>query len=317
MPGVVPMFSVVIATYQSAGWLPTSLDSVFGQSFRDFEVVVVDDGSTDATGDLLAGYGDVVHVFTVSHGGVSNARNVGTGHAVGSYVVFLDADDLLFPWALQRYADAIARHRSPALVLSRPVYIHDEADMGASADLDLECQRWDDYLASVVVGGHRVSIASAIRRDVLVASGGFRRTSSAEDHDLYLRLGIEPGFVYVDAPPLYAYRQHGQSASHDTRVVHDGLRFLLGEERAGRYPGGRRRAPQRHHVLGGLVAWATHRCLDAGGWWPAADLYLRGLPLLLRTTRRRFVWPLARQILRRALPSRRAAGVRRGARVAP
>ncbi len=314
--GSVPLFSIVIATYQAAVWLPRSLESVFAQSFTDREIVVVDDGSTDGTTALLARYGDALRVFSVAHGGVSNARNVGTERALGTYVVFLDADDLLFPWALQRYADAIAMHGSPALVMSRPLYFTDEADLDANTDVTSQSRRWDDYLASVYEG-HRVSIASAIRRDVLLASGGFRPTPSAEDHDLYLRLGVEAGFVYLREPPVYGYLQHAQSASHDAAVVRDGIRFLLREERAGRYPGGRVRAPERRHVLAGLVAWAIPRCLDAGGWGAAVELYGRGLPLLLTTRRRRFVVPLARKLVRRAWRARPSGRARRRARLAP
>ena len=100
-----PRLSVVVPAYQVADWLAESLASVLDQSFRDLEVVVVDDGSTDGTGDLAdrIAAGDArVRVLHQANAGLSAARNVGVEHATGELLAFADSDDLVLPGAYQR-----------------------------------------------------------------------------------------------------------------------------------------------------------------------------------------------------------------------
>ena len=99
-----PAISVIVPTYNCGPYLAESLDSVFAQTERDFEVIVVDDGSTDDTPAVLARYGGRVTVVQGSHGGLSAARNLGLARAGGEWVAFHDADDVAVPdrlaWSL-------------------------------------------------------------------------------------------------------------------------------------------------------------------------------------------------------------------------
>jgi len=301
-----PAFSIVIASYNGASWLRSALASVFAQSHRDYEVVVVDDGSTDDTQPVLAAYGAQVQVVAQRRGGVSAARNAGIDRATGTYVVFLDADDRLFPWTLRHYADAIASHGAPTLLMGAPALFHDEAELDRHGDTPPEADRWGDYLDAAYTD-YRITIGSAVRREALLACGGFRATATAEDHDLFLRLGVEPGFVYLRAPALYAYRQHRGGVSHDAPLASAGIRFLLTEERAGRYPGGRARAPQRRRLLARLVRHGTRRCIAEGAYREAAHLYLRGFVLLGQAGYGREYWRLPARLVRHALAARTRA----------
>jgi glycosyltransferase involved in cell wall biosynthesis len=92
-----PAISVIIPTYNCGRFLAESLDSVFAQTFRDFEVIVVDDGSTDDTSSVLAGYAGRLTVVAGGHGGLSSARNLGLARATGDWVAFHDADDVALP----------------------------------------------------------------------------------------------------------------------------------------------------------------------------------------------------------------------------
>jgi glycosyltransferase involved in cell wall biosynthesis len=94
------LFSVIIPTYNRAALLCTALDSVFAQTFTDYEVIVVDDGSTDGTAAMVASYGGRVRYFQQQNKGPGAARNLGAQHATGEYLAFLDSDDLWFPWTL-------------------------------------------------------------------------------------------------------------------------------------------------------------------------------------------------------------------------
>lgn len=306
-PGVglgVPAFSIVIASFDAATWLPSALASVFAQHHQDYEVIVVDDGSTDDTQQVLARYATRIQVVTQRNAGVSAARNAGVERATGQYVVFLDADDRLFPWTLHHYADAITKHGAPTLLMGAPALFGDDTELERLGDETPQTDRWGDYLEAIHTD-YRITIATAIRREALLACGGFAATATAEDHDLFLRLGIAPGFVYLRAPAMYAYRQHRGGVSNDAQQATTGIRFLMAEEAAGRYPGGRARAPQRRRLLARLVRHATRRCITLGAYRQAADLYRHGFVLLGQTGYGREYWRLPMGLMRHALAARK------------
>ncbi len=92
-----PAVSIVIPTYNCARWLAEGLDSVFAQTDPDHEVIVVDDGSTDDTADVLARYAGRLTVVHGDHGGLGAARNLGLARATGDWIAFHDADDVAMP----------------------------------------------------------------------------------------------------------------------------------------------------------------------------------------------------------------------------
>jgi glycosyltransferase involved in cell wall biosynthesis len=92
--------SVIIPTYNRAHLVSQSIESVLAQTYPDHEIIVVDDGSTDNTAAVVKAYGDRVRYVQTTNGGTGHARNVGMQHARGKYLMFLDSDDLLYPYAL-------------------------------------------------------------------------------------------------------------------------------------------------------------------------------------------------------------------------
>ena len=88
-----PTVSVVIPAYNAAWCVRKAIDSVLAQDYRDFEVIVVNDGSTDDTADVLASYANTIRVIDQPNGGMSNARNAGIRAACGEFIAFLDSDD--------------------------------------------------------------------------------------------------------------------------------------------------------------------------------------------------------------------------------
>ena len=102
-----PRVSVIIPTYNRADRLSQAIDSVLGQTCRSVEIIVVDDGSTDATPNVIAQYGERVRSVRTRHGGVAHARNIGVAHARGTYLAFLDSDDLLYPYMLELHTGVL------------------------------------------------------------------------------------------------------------------------------------------------------------------------------------------------------------------
>lgn len=104
-----PFISVIVPVYNAAGTVAACLNSVLKQSFADFELIAVDDGSTDSSAEIIASIAETdlrVKLLRKPNGGVSSARNAGLDVAQGSFVCFLDSDDLLSDYALQRLADS-------------------------------------------------------------------------------------------------------------------------------------------------------------------------------------------------------------------
>jgi glycosyltransferase involved in cell wall biosynthesis len=104
--------SVVIPAFNCAEWLGSAVQSCLDQTLTPMEVMVVDDGSTDATPAICASFGDQIRVVRVENGGVSRARNIGAGIARGEWLVYLDADDVLLPHALEALLKCALRERA-------------------------------------------------------------------------------------------------------------------------------------------------------------------------------------------------------------
>src|SRR4051812_8939960 len=107
-----PLVSVVIPTYNRAGIIGRTIDNIFEQTYRRFELIVVDDGSTDDTPATLAKYGSRIRAIRQNNAGPAIARNRGAAAAVGEIIAFQDSDDLWNPKKLERQVRSLQRHTS-------------------------------------------------------------------------------------------------------------------------------------------------------------------------------------------------------------
>lgn len=129
-----PFFSVVIPVYNKERCIHEMLDSVMSQEGIEYEIILVNDGSTDGSLELLRSYKDArVHLFTIDNSGPSAARNYGIRQAIGEWIVVLDADDLFLPDALKIFYDAICHWPSADMIVSD---YYDE--VGIQRDLHLK-----------------------------------------------------------------------------------------------------------------------------------------------------------------------------------
>src|SRR5215470_13207942 len=115
-----PLFSIIIPTFNRMELLEGAVESVFAQRCTDFEIIIVDDGSADNTIDYLKSLGNRVNILLQRNRGPGSARNLGARHASGTYLAFLDSDDLWFPWTLEVYRSVIIKHRNPSFVTGKP-----------------------------------------------------------------------------------------------------------------------------------------------------------------------------------------------------
>jgi glycosyl transferase family 2 len=258
-------FSVVIPTFNRVALLGETLESVFAQRLTDFEIIVVDDGSTDGTMKYLESMGQRVKAFLQPNQGPGSARNLGARHASGTYLAFLDSDDLWFPWTLEIYRNVIDLHGGPSFIAGRPHRFsgHNELSMAIFGPV---CSKFfADYLASGDKWRWYGASSFVIRRDTFAAVGGFTDAPvNAEDADLALQLGEAPGFVQITEPVTFAYREHPGSAISDFKRTFAGACSMVNAERAGSYPGGRVRASERRRILTRHTRPVVLDCLQHG-----------------------------------------------------
>ena len=271
MNASLPFFSVIIPTYNRAGLLKQALDSVFSQTWTSYEVTVVDDGSIDSTAGILRGY-PKVNVLQQANGGPGPARNLGASHAQGDYLAFLDSDDLWFPWTLEIYKQVIEREKSPAFIAGKPLRFHDRDKLNPNVDDDpLQTESFRDYLASGDQWRWWGASSFVIRKDAFREVGGFaRERMNGEDADLALRLGEAGGFVQVNSPFTFGYRDHAVSEMKNMDLTLAGARHQICAEKEKRYPGGPLRAKQRRLILTRHIRPISVECLRQGrrreGW---------------------------------------------------
>ncbi len=206
-----PRVSIVVPVYNAERTLAATLRSVWAQTCGDFELLVVNDGSTDGTAALLAGQSDPrLRVISHRNAGVSASRNRGVAEARGEFVAFLDGDDLWTPDKLQAQVAALQGAPDAALVYSW-------------TDLIDEAGRVIQRGSHVVANGRVYPLLASrnfldcgstplIRRSALIEAGPFDETlKGGEDWDLWLRLATRHAFVCLPVVQVQ-YRVHGSSA---------------------------------------------------------------------------------------------------------
>lgn len=271
-----PFFSVIIPTYNRAGLVAATLDSIFAQSFRDFEVIVIDDGSTDHTLEVLSAYGDRITVIRQKGAGPGAARNAGIAVARGEYVCFLDSDDLWFAWSLETYRRVIDEFHHPSYVTGASFVFSDERQTRSVAPTTLKVAAFADYFSSSRSWRWYSCSSFVVRRDALRKIGGFiSEWVNAEDADLAMRLGLEPGFVNIESPHMFAYRSHATSAMANIDKTFEGLNRMLMLERGGAYPGGLPRRHERREILARALRPLTLDLLKRGDVARAWSVYRR------------------------------------------
>jgi glycosyltransferase involved in cell wall biosynthesis len=285
------MFSVVIPTYNRRALLERCLASVRAQTFEDYEIVVVDDGSTDGTVEMLNDLGSGrLKIIVQDNAGPGAARNRGVAAASGRYLAFLDSDDFWFPWTLFAYVQAIEQCGNPAFIAGTP-YLFEQEDSAFSVPRgDFQVLQFADYLESGDewrwVGAGNIVIS----RTALVNVGCFMEENvNAEDADLVLKLGVLKGFVQVTAPYTFAYRQHPANVTKDVAKTLAGLRACIYTENEQGYPGGVARERERLTVLSRYIRPTVFASIRCGNYSDAWAMYKATLRWHLRLGRYRFL----------------------------
>lgn len=203
------LISCIVPVYNGARFLGEALDSILAQRYRPVEVIVVDDGSTDASGRVARGYGERVRYVHQPKSGPASARNRGVAEARGAFLAFLDADDLWHPDKLALQHQRLCEHGTPALCLTRfqNFWI---------PELAAEAERYRNDPVSGPCSAWHIGTLLATR-ELLADLGPFPAAARGFENMLWFLQAAQRGTAVLQLPDVLMQRRiHSQ---HETQRV--------------------------------------------------------------------------------------------------
>jgi glycosyltransferase involved in cell wall biosynthesis len=272
-----PTVSTIIPAYNAAAYIRQAVTSVLNQRDVSVEVIVVDDGSTDETGQILQEFGSSVRTLYQANAGHVKARNRGARIARGTWLAFLDADDEWLPEKLTKQL-ALADEQTGLIYTERLNF----GDCQRVAERQSKGQKlWEGDVFAQLLMGNFITVSSVIiRKEVFEELGGFEEDLLVcEDWDLWLRYAARGGRVRVCREGLTRYRWHEGAMSHNLeRMLHGRLKVL---ERALALPRGKA-LPES------FVRRAISREWEISAWYAALVQPRKALAWYLRSA---LYWP--------------------------
>lgn len=216
------LVSVVIPVYNGERYLESAVRSVLAQTYPKFEIVAVDDGSTDGSRQILESYRDRIRICEQPNSGVGIARNRGILESRGEYIAFLDQDDWWLPDKLAAQIEELERTRA-GLVHTRTLYF-DEQKQAFTEALDPTANpgKYVGWCYEQLLYGNAICNSSVMVRRELFAQIGLCDSrivgNSVQDYDLWLRLARVTPFAYVERP-LTVFRLHPLQGTNNRRLI--------------------------------------------------------------------------------------------------
>lgn len=218
------LVSVIIPCYNQAHFLGEAIESVLGQTYQYFDLVVVDDGATDNTSEVAARYPGIRCIRQVNRG-LAAARNAGVENSCGDYLLFLDADDRLLPAAIEQGLAAFKDHPECAFVAGHYRIIAADGTL-----LEEPPPRWvgRDHYADLLRRNFIAMHATVMyKREAFDFAGGFNPSHRAcEDYDLYLRIAKQRP-IYCYPQVVAEYRQHGANTTRNPTLMLEAASSVL------------------------------------------------------------------------------------------
>jgi len=220
-----PLVSIIIPTYNRAWIVRDAIDSVLGQTYADFELIVVDDGSTDRTPQILDAYGDRLRVIRQANQGVSAARNRGIGDSSGPLIALLDSDDIWLPEKLTVQVDFFKRYPSALICQTEEIWIRNGLRVNpGKRHRKPSGMIFERSLDLCLVSPSAVMFRRALLEDV----GLFDESLPAcEDYDLWLRVGCRFPVHLIDKPLTIKRGGHEDQLSRQSSLDRYRIRSLV------------------------------------------------------------------------------------------
>jgi len=283
-----PTYSIIITCYNQREFIRDAVESALSQAGPAKEVIVVDDGSSDGSLDLLREFEPAIHLIALStNQGASTARNHGAAVATGTYLLFLDGDDLLTPWALDVY-ERLLTVRKPLAILGTakrfegPIPQCDGAFPDQIHFLEYRSLLDKDRSHGINIG------AFLIDRSIFQAAGGWTpEIFQLDGQDLYAKLALSGPALIIDFPYTMLYRMHDANSIRSVAPFMKSAHLIIKREHAGLYPGGAKMRFARYARHGGVVAFCVKRAMLAHLYREAMTLVLSGWAMICAAVLRR------------------------------
>jgi teichuronic acid biosynthesis glycosyltransferase TuaG len=208
------LVSVVIPAFNSELYITECIDSVLNQTYQNFEIIIIDDGSTDSTVNIVSEYkSDKIRFFHQKNSGSGAARNHGVMQALGNWIAFIDADDIWLPDKLQKQL----KHCSNQVWSHTDLFFHGNTYPKYTKTTELTSKHFGFILKHLLVENSIGTSSVIINKEIFQEFGGFNTDLRAlQDWDLWLRIAEKYEICYLDEPLVY-YRVHSNSTSRNVR----------------------------------------------------------------------------------------------------
>jgi glycosyltransferase involved in cell wall biosynthesis len=206
-----PLVSIIIPTFNRAWSIKRAVDSVLAQNYTNIELIVVDDGSSDATPDILSSYGHAIRIISQTNSGVSAARNRGIAEASGNLIAFLDSDDFWLPKKLSAQVDFFLSHTEALICQTEELWIKNGRRMNPKKRHQKPSgMMFSESLHLCLISPSAVMVRKKLIDDV----GMFDETLPAcEDYDLWLRVTCRYPVYLIDTPLIVKTGGHPDQLS--------------------------------------------------------------------------------------------------------
>ncbi len=293
VPPARPVISIIMPAYNVAHYVTEAIDSVLAQTLTDWELIIVNDGSTDDTGARIKQFDSPrIQPIEQPNAGVSSARNRGIAVARGEWIAFLDADDRWRPDALERLLAGARSEPSTVVAYGEGVVMDATGRVTGPEAAPLLAARPSGFILRDLLKANFVVNPGVVltRADALRTVGGYcADLRMAEDWELWTRVAKQGNWLYIGGQPILEYRQRPDSATREWGPqIHETMRAIdrvfTAPENTERLSLGDLRRLRRHRIAG---AWAFSgaECLKSGDWRKARSFFFQSLrrrPLSLR-----------------------------------
>lgn len=219
MSMIEPLISVILPVYNGERFLRETIESVLNQTYKNFEFIIINDGSTDSSKEITSSYEDnrIVHLNLEQNRGVSNARNMGIALSKGEYIAFCDADDLCVPERLQCQLDYLLSHPTVDVCGSAYIIFSENGEEGLIQPLQTDQEIKEYFFKGNCMGQPTIMGKAAVFREYQYNP----ELEASEDYDLWARMGAG-GVIFANlSSPLIRYRAHATQASKTKAMLLD------------------------------------------------------------------------------------------------
>jgi glycosyltransferase involved in cell wall biosynthesis len=220
--------SIIMPAYNAANYIQEAIDSVINQTFVDWELIIVDDGSTDHTKEVIAKnvlVDERIHYYYQKNGKQGKARNLAISKSKGTYLAFLDADDLWIPQKLEIQLLEIEEKNVDLVFSDSYIYsTQQQADSNKRMHTINGLLQGNEALRLFLVGNRIPNLTVLAKKEKIIAVGGFttiNNIQNAEDYHLWLKLLIDGYTFYGSDKALAYYRVHEDSSTFQDKYATD------------------------------------------------------------------------------------------------